>query len=1059
MKNCLPQRRTWSFISGFKIGHLKKLKVFLLILFSFVSSVLFAQTTITGRVASGDTALAGVTVQVKGTTTATQTNSEGRFSINGPSTATLVFTSIGYASQEVPVNNRTSIDVQLASSNTQLTDVVVVGYGTQRRATVTGSISNIKSTDITRTAATTTSGALVGKIQGITARMADGRPGNGTAIQIRNMGNPLYVIDGVPADAGQFNQIGIGDIEDISILKDASAAIYGLRAANGVILVTTKKGRQGKAQITVDGYKGYQDFTRFLKPPDAATYLRGLAWSNQNRGIANPTSINPTEIAKWEAGSEPGYQSVDYYDYIMGNGDIPQSYITAAASGGGNNSRYYFSVGNTSQDALIEDYYFKRTNIQANLETGLAKGLKIGTQLSARDERRHQTGVPGLDDYFNPMLSVFSMWPTETPYANNNPKYINNTHSVNINPATYPEVVTGYSDDIWRAMKGIFFAQYELPFGLSIKGTAQYNYTTNDVDEFEYTYDAYTYDAVNDKYNVTGGNQNPWRRKINRRIENRFGSVVANYNKKIGDHTIGAIAGYERYDEKNEWTEARFLPQNNTVRLVYFADQNIYNNTFDESARAGYIGRLNYNYKQKYIVEALGRYDGSYLYAKDNRWGLFPGVSVGWRISEEDFMSGSIGSIFSELKLRASYGETGSELGFPNNNTDGPTPFGYLQGYNYANRNAVFNGVLTTGVIPRGLPVTELTWVTNISKNIGVDFGVLNNKLTGTFDVFERKREGLPAQQNDLLLPIEVGYTYPNQNLESDAIRGVEGVLTFSNTAKAGFTYSLSINGTLARTKILERYNPRFSNSYDEWRNSQVDRWANPNFGYHVVGRFQSQSEIDKYPINNDGQGNRTQLPGDLIFEDANNDGIINGLDQRVLGYAQGANPYASFGFNTQFGYKGITLAIDLAGANMQTYYREFEAQIPFQNNGAGVAYLISDAWRRTDPFDANSAWIPGEFPAVRKDVPTHVNYANRNDFWMTNVKYVLLRNLQLAYNIPKKWMDKIHVTGLRIYAQGSNLFSIDNMEEFDLDPEVSSTNGLQYPQQRTILFGFNLNL
>jgi TonB-linked SusC/RagA family outer membrane protein len=649
------------------------------------------------------------------------------------------------------------------------------------------------------------------------------------------------------------------------------------------------------------------------------------------------------------------------------------------------------------------------------------------------------------------------MWPTETPYANNNPRYINNTHSVNINPATYPEVLTGYSDDWWRAMKGIFTIQYDLPFGLTAKGTYQYAFTSNVVDEFEYTYDAYTYDAVNDKYNVTGGNQNPWRRKIRQNIENRFGNFQLNYNKKFGDHTVGAVAAYERSDNKAEFTDVGSLPQNNTVSLIYFADQNRYGNTYNEEARAGYIGRINYNYKQKYIIEALGRYDGSYLYKEGSRYGLFPGVSAGWRISEEDFMNGGVGRHFSELKLRASYGETGSEIGFANG--DAPTPFSFLQGYNYANRSAVFNGVLTTGVVPRGLPITTLTWVTNINKNIGIDFGLLNNKLTGTFDIFERKREGMPAQQNDLLLPIEVGYTYPNQNLESDAIRGVEGVLTYSNSGRSGFTYSVSLNGTLARLRILDRYNPRFSHSQDEWRNSQVDRWANTNFGYHVIGRFQTQEEIDKYPVNNDGQGNRTQLPGDLIFEDFNNDGIINGLDQQVIGYAQGAQPYASFGLNTNFGYKGITVALDLAGANLQTYYREFEAQIPFQNNGAGVGYLISDAWRRTDPFDANSAWIPGKYPAVRKDVPNHVNYANRNDFWMTNVKYLRIRNLQVGYNIPKRFLDRFGVAGLRVYAQGSNLLSIDNMREFDLDPEVSSTNGLQYPQQRIYIFGFNLNL
>ncbi|MBD0376435.1 MAG: carboxypeptidase-like regulatory domain-containing protein, partial [Flavisolibacter sp.] len=373
-------------------------------LFTLSSSVLLAQQgTVTGRVTAGDTALTGVTITVKGTSTATQTDQNGNFTISAPPSATLVFSSVGYISQEITVGGRKDFSIQLRPAANSMSEVVVVGYGTQRRATVTGSVSSIRSSELLKTPAVTTSGALVGKVQGITARAPDARPGAGTNIQIRNMGNPLYVIDGVPADAGQFNQLGVADIDNISILKDASAAVYGLRAANGVILVTTKKGRTGiKPDINVMAYYGLQNFTRLPKQPDAATYLRGLAWSNQNRGIPNPANLTPQEIAKWEAGTEPGYQSFDYYKMVM-RPNVPQYYVSASASGGGPNSRYYFSASHVNQDALIRDFLFKRYNFQANLEAGLAKGLKLGTQISGRYERRFQAGVPGLDDYFNPM--------------------------------------------------------------------------------------------------------------------------------------------------------------------------------------------------------------------------------------------------------------------------------------------------------------------------------------------------------------------------------------------------------------------------------------------------------------------------------------------------------------------------------------------------------------------------------------------------------------------------------------------------------------------------------
>ena len=1039
---------------------------FLLLFFAtFLSSALVAQqTTVRGRVTAGDTALAGVTVQVKGSANTTQTGDDGRFSISAPSNGTLVFTYVGFAPREMSINNRSTIDVPLQHLDRALNEVVVVGYGTQRRATVTGSVSTIKSDELLKTPATTTSGALVGKVQGITVRQPDARPGAQTNIQIRNMGNPLFVIDGVPVDAGQFNQLGPADIDNISILKDASAAIYGLRAANGVVLVTTKKGRTGaKADINIFGYYGFQNLTRLPKPPDAATYLRGLAWSNQNRGLSNPADLTPEIIGKWERG-EPGFQSVDYYREIL-RPNVPQSLINVSASGGGPSSRYYISYSRTDQDALIKDFTFKRDNFQANLESGLAKGLRLSTQISGRFERRHQTGVPGLDDYFNPLLSIYSMWPTERMYANDNPKYVNTTHSVNVNPATYREEFTGYSQDEYRAIRPIFSLQYDLPFGLSAKATYSYNYTTQRLEEFEYTYNTYTYDADADKYNVSGGNQNPWRRKRDQNISEQFMQFQLNYNKTFGDHTVSAVAAAERQDLSADWFETGSLPQNNTVATVYFTDQNRLDTRFREEARAGYIARVNYNYKNKYLIEGLGRYDGSYLYAPGSRYGLFPGVSLGWRPLEENFMKTGFGSKFTDLKIRASYGQTGSEIGsYSGTNVTTPTPFGFLSGYDYAQGSAVFNGSLVTGIRPRGLPNTTLTWVTNVSKNIGIDFAMFKGRFSGSFDVFERKRTGLPAPKYDVLLPTEAGYSFPNQNLNADAIRGLEGVLSYSNTFANGLVFTTSINGTLARLKSLYTYKPRFGNSWDQYRNSQENRWTNVTFGYNVVGQFQSQEEIDSYPINNDGQGNRTHLPGDLKFEDANGDRIINALDERPIGYAYSTDafnpvqPLLSFGFNNNFQFKGFSLQIDFAGGSMQTFERRFEAQVPFQNNGAGVGYLISDAWRRSDPFDANSPWIPGTYPAVRKDV-NHISLSRRSNFWMTNISYVRLRNLELGYNFPGLFLQRFGVKSFRLYVHGTNIFSIDNMRKFGFDPEIGRESGIIYPQQRIFTFGFNANL
>ena len=1020
-----------------------------------------ADITVTGVVTDDkNEGLPGVNVVIKGSARGSTTDAQGQFSITVPAPNTvLVFSFVGYRSQEITVGTATRLTVKLVADDQSLDEVVVVGYGTQSRGTVTGAVAAVKADDIIRTPAVATSSALVGRVPGITARQTDARPGGGTNIQIRNMGSPLYVIDNVVADAGQFNNLGINDIENISILKDGSAAIYGLRAANGVVLVTTKRGKAGqKPAISLSGYYGLQNFTRYPRPANAYQHVRALAESDQNRGIQ--TTITPDELAKWQAGTEKGYQSFDYYNMVM-RPNVPQAYLNGSVSGGSENVTYYVSASHLTQDALIEDFNFKRSNFQANVEAGLSKKLRIGTQISGRIENRFQTGVPGLDDYFNPFLSIFSMWPTERPYANDNPKYINQTHNVNVNPATYRKEITGTISELWRAAKANFTAQYDFDFGLSVKGTYSYNFSNFDFDGFEYTYDAYTYDAKTDTYNVVpgGGNQNPWRERRKRNIVDRFMQMQATYNKQFGDHGLSAVAAYERYDTDNKYLVVHTVPPNNYIPLMSFANQDLLIDEWNVTARAGYIGRVNYNYKQRYLAEVLGRYDGSFLFAPGRRYGFFPGASLGWRVSEEPFFKQKFGNVISELKLRASYGRTGSDFTqFGTNANDRfiVDPFSYLSGYNFLQGSAIFNGNYVIGVRPRGLPITTLSWVTNVASNVGLDFGLFGGKISGQFDLFERRREGLPAAQYDVLLPSEVGYTLPNANLNSDAIRGIEGALSY--TGKAGeFTYTVGANATLARMRSLEIYKPRFGNSWDQYRNSTVNRWANINWGYQVVGRFQSQQEIDAYTVDNDAQGNRTMLPGDFIYKDVNGDGLITNLDERPIDYAEGATPYVNYALNSTLGYRGFSLQVDLVGAGLQTFRREVEQKIPFQNNGTSPSYIFEDRWHRADPFSADSPWVPGTYPAVRKDSPSHVNYSRRSDFWVTNVRYLRLRNLEVGYNLPKAFLSKFGVSAMKVYVNGTNLISFDNLKSIEVDPEISSNGALVYPPQRLYNAGFAL--
>src|SRR5690606_23165433 len=406
----------------------------------------------------------------------------------------------------------------LESDDQFLDDVVVVGYGTQSRRNVTGAVSDIKSDDIVRSSSTTMAGALAGKVQGISVRAKDARPGKGAAIEIRNMGTPLYVIDGIPyggasgndwvgstevSGADAFNALNPEDIESISILKDASAAVHGLRAANGVVLVTTKKGTKGETtRVNVNGYFGWQNLTRFPTLANAAQYVRGKIETAQNER-RNPAEVySPEEYAKWQAGTEPGYQGYDYYDMVVRK-NIPQRYINANLNGGSEKSNYFLSIGRTDQEAMIRDFQYNRTNLQANMEATVLKGLTIGSQISGRQEKSEDVGLPGGDGYFSSILAIFKNRPVVGPYANDNPEYPNHTHDFAYNPAIFSRDIAGYKDNLYRNANINLYAQYKFDFGLSAKGTVSYNYTNNKFDGFQYTYDVYTYE--NDEYRRSHG--------------------------------------------------------------------------------------------------------------------------------------------------------------------------------------------------------------------------------------------------------------------------------------------------------------------------------------------------------------------------------------------------------------------------------------------------------------------------------------------------------------------------------------------------------------------------
>ena len=1049
----------------------KKLLLFSLLLLS-LSHWALAQNTdrvsISGTVTDSTGAgMATVTVSEKGKRNAVVTDNDGSFSmlVSGPQSV-LVLSSVGYVSKEVTVGSQTSLNITLQPVNNAMSEVVVIGYGTRKKESLTGAISTVTSKDLDRVhGGATVSTGLAGKIPGVTFRMPDGRPGASASIQIRNMGTPLYVIDGIQQDQGQFNNLAPNDIESITVLKDASAAIYGVRAANGVVVVTTKRGANGRNNVNVDAYAGWQTWFRFPKVlSNSYDYMFYRAEAEINR-FGN-TGITQEELDKYKQGEAagPAYRSFNWRDYIL-DGPAPQNSVNVNISGASDKVSYYVSGTNLYQNSMLGDEYrFNRSNIQSNVTAKLTSGLKVGMDINGRVETRQNPGVPGGDDYFLARLAVLRNTPRERPYANDNPAYLNDIgEHLESNYAFLNEKISGKLKSEWRVVQTNFHAEWDIQQvpGLTLKGVYSYYMADLQLNNQEYTYKAYTYIPASattpEEYRATGGSTNPWRDREQIKQINTTTQGQINYVKDIGEHNIGATFVAERLDQhrRRNWLHAS--PISNNLPLIYFPTMDRYDDEDAKQARLGYIGRVTYSYANRYFLEASARRDASYLFAPDKRVGYFPGVSAGWRITDEPFMQSLLGDkrVLSDVKIRASYGELGDDN--PDNNPI-VAPYAYLEGYNYNQGTAILDGVPVTVSRDKGVPITNISWLKSKITDVGIDFSLFRGKLTGTVDYFYRKRTGLLGSKNDVIVPLEIGYNLPVQNINSDAQYGEEMSLAYNG--KIGeLNFNVGGNVSYTRSKFLESYNPLFFNSWDQYRNSAEGRYSRIEWGYEVDGQFASFEEINNHPVDIDGQGNRTLLPGDLKYKDVNGDNKIDGYDQRPIGFGYGQQPNINMGFTLGLAYRNFDFNADFSGAAGYTWFQNWETRWAFQNNG-NLNTIFTDRWHRTDLYDPNSQWVPGKYPANRYNVQFgHSNYDRNSTFWLHNVRQFRARTIQLGYTLPTNILQRLKIQRARVYLNGFNLFSIDNLKEYGVDPEVVDDNGIQFPQNRVLNVGINLSL
>ena len=1003
-------------------------------------------------------ALQGASVRSKSSEKGATTNADGRFRLvvkDSDKILTISFT--GYLPIDITLGQQTDFAVKLVSIVNNLDNVVVIGYGTKKKEAITAAISSITSKDLEDSHnGSTVSAALAGKIPGVSFRMSDSRPGASASVQIRNMGSALFIIDGIQQDEGQFNNIAPNDVESISILKDASAAIYGVQAANGVVLVTTKRGKLGSRNtINVAAYTGWQNWSRFPKSTNAYQWQVGKVESDINQG--RTPSVTPDDLTKYKAGTAPGYKSFDWYDFIV-KGDAPLTQMNLNFTGGSEKINYYVSGTHLKQQSVLgREFTFERSNIQSNIDVKVTDRFKIGAQINGRVESRDNPGVPGGDDYWEARFAIMRNTPMERPYANDNPNYVNDIGHNNENWAYLNKKLAGHYRDDWRVLQTNLTAEYQTPLkGLTVKGLFSYYYANELLNNQEYTYKVYTYRPSDSTYNVTGGSTNPWRERGQRTILSSTIQLQADYNRTFGKNSINVTFVNERIrrNERNAWLHA--VPTTNALPLIYFATMDTYNDYDVTSSRIGYVGRISYSYDNKYFVDLSGRRDASYILSPANKWGNFPSVSGGWRLSQENFLKKLMDkTALSELKLRASYGLMGDDRPLSDNNL--LNEFSYLQAYNYNSSTAILNGSTVIGSAYAGVPVSSISWIKSKILDIGLDFAFFHGKLTGAVDYFNRKRTGIPASKYDVLVPSELGYSLPYGNANSDAVTGAEGSLSYNGKIKK-VNFTISGNISVARPKTLATYKPTFANSLDYYYNSQENRPNNLYWGFESIGQFQSQEQINNYKVNEDGQGNKTLLPGDLIYKDINGDGVIDGKDQRPIGWGAGKNPITNFGINLAVNWKGFDIHADFSGGAGYNFNRNWEMRVPYQNGGALSKLIYDSHWHHADPYNANSAWIPGKYPALRFNNGDQNDYNKNSTFWLVNVHYLRCRNLEFGYSLPKDLLTKAKIQNLRVYVNASNLFSLDNVHDYGIDAEITDDNGLTYPQSKFVNVGINLS-
>ncbi|MDR1518176.1 MAG: TonB-dependent receptor [Dysgonamonadaceae bacterium] len=1028
-----------------------KTVLFLLMAFLLCSMNGYAQESAVSGVVSDVKGefLPGVSVRVKGTNTGIVTDADGKYSLNVEGNAVLVFSYVGMKSIEENVNNRRTINVTLSEDTELLDEVVVVGYGTQKRVTMTGAVSQVSSKDLLKAPMQNVSSLLTGKASGLTSIQRSGNPGDdGTTLLVRGLntfGNssPMLIVDGV---SRPINYVNPNDIESISVLKDASAAIYGMQGGGGVILITTKSGGEGPAKIS---YDGSYTMTQNTAMPEFLNAVDYMYWNNKAYEMDGLTPPWTADIQNRVLSNDPNsiWGETNWLDKIFKTGQTWHHNISA--SGGTERTKYYASLGIMDQDGTMHNTGYTRYNMRANLDIQVAKNLRFMANVSGLRSDRYQPGSDIVNQgEFNPVRQAISTIPIIKSEYEGLP--------VAWNGSSY--YVNGYAalteSGFKRQNRWVFDSNYKLEYdfsgltnalkGLKMSVFGAYNYSNTTDQNYDRYYELY-YVNRNFDEGITGASGytpgggfaksaswgDTW--MLRPQIE---------YSRDFGKHSVNALLLYEA--QKN------YSNTMTGVKRGFYSDDPIdlsLGTTFTETpvsgsysytGQASYVGRFNYAYDSKYLFEATFRRDGSYIFPADNRWGFFPSVSLGWVASQEEFFANAL-SVVDYFKIRASYGESGI------NDVD---PFQHQSTYAVANNSYVLGGKpLAQFYSSNPYIYHNLTWSTIHNYNIGIDADLWNRLLGIELDVFYQLTTGILERQSGNYPPSLASYFPAFQNSGEVDNKGFEITLKHDNRINSDWSYGLKGSFSYARNRVLKR---AVTDNYPNYR-AQLGAPMGARYGLQALGFFQTQEEIDAYPAAPSGM---IRL-GDLKYKDVNGDGLISSqYDYIKTGY--GGVPEINFSMDMNVSFKNFYASMlwqgvshtdyELSGVYNTGVTSSTNFTASFAEQGNSPYYRIEGAWT---PENALTAKYP------RLSTVSNGNNAWQSTWWVVNGEYLRLKNATIGYTVPDKVLAKTPFSRINIYLAGTNLLTFSHFKY--VDPEAPSVSNGYYPQQMTFSAGVNV--